>query len=158
MDARPCACPKAPQYESPIAPTHKNTKTRKALRPTLLAPSWPHSPQPRARHLRYSGCLRMARTTQPKGNSSHQFHPAVSSWFEHRFGEATEPPELGWPAIQKYENVLIAAPTSFATGAPPFLKIWSEPRDDFQWESRRACGNWLPQDWPRPMALTVCTS
>ncbi|MEE8349744.1 MAG: DEAD/DEAH box helicase [Acidobacteriota bacterium] len=53
--------------------------------------------------------------------SEHPFHPAVSSWFEHRFGEATEPQKLGWPAIQKGEHVLIAAPTGSGKTLAAFL-------------------------------------
>lgn len=63
----------------------------------------------------------MARTTHPKDSSEHRFHPAVSSWFEHRFGEATEPQKLGWPAIQTGEHVLIAAPTGSGKTLAAFL-------------------------------------
>ena len=39
------------------------------------------------------------------------FHPALSTWFKQRFGEATEPQKVGWPIIQKGDHVLIASPT-----------------------------------------------
>src|SRR5437764_8176221 len=39
------------------------------------------------------------------------FHPSVRTWFEARFGTATEPQALGWPRIQGGEHTLIAAPT-----------------------------------------------
>src|SRR5712671_7941160 len=40
-----------------------------------------------------------------------QFHPAVASWFEQKFGSPTEPQQQGWPAIQSGAHTLIAAPT-----------------------------------------------
>src|SRR5688500_2604350 len=39
------------------------------------------------------------------------FHPAVSSWFERRFGAATEPQARAWPEIHAGRHTLIAAPT-----------------------------------------------
>src|SRR6266700_3713919 len=42
---------------------------------------------------------------------SFQFHPAVASWFEQKFGSPTEPQQQGWPAIQSGGHTLIAAPT-----------------------------------------------
>ena len=63
----------------------------------------------------------MAPTTLSTNSSEYRFHPAVSGWFEHRFGEATEPQKLGWPAIQKGEHVLIAAPTGSGKTLAAFL-------------------------------------
>ena len=63
----------------------------------------------------------MAPTTLPTNSSEYRFHPAVSGWFEHRFGGATEPQKLGWPAIQKGEHVLIAAPTGSGKTLAAFL-------------------------------------
>lgn len=42
---------------------------------------------------------------------SFNFHPAVSRWFESRYGTATEPQEKGWPAIQSGKHTLISTPT-----------------------------------------------
>jgi ATP-dependent Lhr-like helicase len=63
----------------------------------------------------------MSGTTPPKDPLTHRFHPAVSGWFEQRFGEATEPQRLGWPAIQKGEHVLISAPTGSGKTLAAFL-------------------------------------
>ena len=63
----------------------------------------------------------MARTSSVQDPSTHRFHPAVAGWFEQRFGEATEPQKLGWPAIQKGEHVLIAAPTGSGKTLAAFL-------------------------------------
>ncbi|MCZ6877817.1 MAG: DEAD/DEAH box helicase [Acidobacteria bacterium] len=49
------------------------------------------------------------------------FHPAVSAWFQGRFGEATQPQKLGWPVIQKGDHVLIAAPTGSGKTLAAFL-------------------------------------
>jgi hypothetical protein len=40
-----------------------------------------------------------------------EFHPTIQRWFENRFGEATEPQRLGWPAIRSGKHTLISAPT-----------------------------------------------
>ncbi len=50
-----------------------------------------------------------------------QFQPVVQEWFRDRFGEPTEPQSLGWPAIQRGENVLIAAPTGSGKTLAAFL-------------------------------------
>ena len=50
-----------------------------------------------------------------------QFQPVVQEWFRDRFGEPTEPQRLGWPAIQKGENVLVAAPTGSGKTLAAFL-------------------------------------
>ena len=49
------------------------------------------------------------------------FHPAVSAWFQGRFGEASQPQKLGWPVIQKGDHVLIAAPTGSGKTLAAFL-------------------------------------
>ncbi len=49
------------------------------------------------------------------------FHPAISSWFERRFGDPTEPKKQGWPAIWAGENVLIGAPTRSGKTLTAFL-------------------------------------
>ncbi len=49
------------------------------------------------------------------------FHPAVSAWFQRRFGEASQPQKLGWPAIQKGDHVLIASPTGSGKTLAAFL-------------------------------------
>ena len=51
------------------------------------------------------------------------FHPAVRSWFEGRFGTATPAQEQAWPALKQGKNVLVAAPTGLhAEVAIPLLK------------------------------------
>jgi ATP-dependent helicase Lhr and Lhr-like helicase len=49
------------------------------------------------------------------------FHPLVSDWFRNRYGTASEPQELGWPAIHAGQNVLIAAPTGSGKTLAAFL-------------------------------------
>ena len=49
------------------------------------------------------------------------FQPVVQEWFRDRFGEPTEPQSRGWPAIQRGENVLIAAPTGSGKTLAAFL-------------------------------------
>src|SRR5688572_10971902 len=39
------------------------------------------------------------------------FHPTIGRWFEHRFGEPTEPQRRGWPHIRSGRSTLISAPT-----------------------------------------------
>ncbi len=51
-----------------------------------------------------------------------QFHPAVESWFEHKFGSPTEPQQRGWPAIQSGAHTcLSAAPTGSGKTLAAFL-------------------------------------
>jgi ATP-dependent helicase Lhr and Lhr-like helicase len=52
---------------------------------------------------------------------SFQFHPAVATWFERAFGTATEPQQLGWPAIQSGAHTLVAAPTGSGKTLAAFL-------------------------------------
>ena len=50
-----------------------------------------------------------------------QFHPAVRSWFETRFGAPTPPQVEGWPAIREGKATLIAAPTGSGKTLAAFL-------------------------------------
>src|SRR5437868_2889741 len=52
---------------------------------------------------------------------SYQFHPAVTRWFEQKFGSPTEPQVRGWPAIQSGRHVLISAPTGSGKTLAAFL-------------------------------------
>src|SRR5438445_11485791 len=49
------------------------------------------------------------------------FHPGVARWFESRFGSATDPQRLGWPAIQAGRHTLISAPTGSGKTLAAFL-------------------------------------
>ncbi len=49
------------------------------------------------------------------------FHPAVSSWFERRFGAPTDPQARAWPEIQAGRHTLIAAPTGSGKTLAAFL-------------------------------------
>jgi len=49
-------------------------------------------------------------------------HPAVRRWLEERFPDGPSPPQAsGWPAIQRRENTLIAAPTGSGKTLAAFL-------------------------------------
>ncbi len=50
-----------------------------------------------------------------------EFSPAVRSWFESNFGEATESQRNGWPAIARGEHSLIVAPTGSGKTLAAFL-------------------------------------
>jgi ATP-dependent Lhr-like helicase len=52
---------------------------------------------------------------------SFKFHPVIARWFEQKFGSATEPQRLGWPAIQAGADTLIAAPTGSGKTLAAFL-------------------------------------
>ncbi|HEU5115783.1 MAG TPA: DEAD/DEAH box helicase [Isosphaeraceae bacterium] len=62
------------------------------------------------------------------------FHPAVSVWFRHRFGEPTPPQRLGWPEIASKSNTLIFAPTGSGKTLAAFLAcldhLWRSPRTE----------------------------
>ena len=49
------------------------------------------------------------------------FHPAVRAWFARRFPRAHGGPGLGWPAIARGGDVLIAAPTGSGKTLAAFL-------------------------------------
>src|SRR5262245_5802712 len=49
------------------------------------------------------------------------FHPAVSAWFEKRFGVPTEPQARAWPEIRAGRHTLIAAPTGSGKTLAAFL-------------------------------------
>ena len=49
------------------------------------------------------------------------FHPAVASWFEKRFGAPTEPQARAWPEIKAGRHTLIAAPTGSGKTLAAFL-------------------------------------
>lgn len=51
----------------------------------------------------------------------NNFHPAVSAWFESAFDAPTAAQLRAWPAIQRGENVLIAAPTGSGKTLAAFL-------------------------------------
>jgi ATP-dependent Lhr-like helicase len=51
----------------------------------------------------------------------YTFHPAVATWFESAFAHPTEAQREAWPAIQRGENVLIAAPTGSGKTLAAFL-------------------------------------
>jgi ATP-dependent Lhr-like helicase len=50
-----------------------------------------------------------------------QFLPPVQRWFRARYGTPTPPQELGWPAIQRGEHVLILSPTGSGKTMAAFL-------------------------------------
>jgi ATP-dependent helicase Lhr and Lhr-like helicase len=56
-------------------------------------------------------------TAMPLAN----FHPAVASWFERRFGAPTEPQARAWPEIRAGRHTLIAAPTGSGKTLAAFL-------------------------------------
>jgi len=49
------------------------------------------------------------------------FHPAITKWFERRFGEPTLPQKQGWPLIGSGTNTLILAPTGSGKTLAAFL-------------------------------------
>jgi ATP-dependent Lhr-like helicase len=58
----------------------------------------------------------------PQSNASLEFfHPAIQNWFRETFTETTPPQKLGWPVIQRDENVLILAPTGSGKTLAAFL-------------------------------------
>jgi ATP-dependent helicase Lhr and Lhr-like helicase len=57
----------------------------------------------------------------PAMTADANFHPAVASWFEDRFGEPTIAQAKAWPAIRSGRNVLVAAPTGSGKTLAAFL-------------------------------------
>ncbi|MEA2769878.1 MAG: ATP-dependent helicase Lhr and Lhr-like helicase, partial [Acetobacteraceae bacterium] len=49
------------------------------------------------------------------------FHPAVTAWFDRRFGAPTPAQAKAWPAIQAGRHTLIAAPTGSGKTLAAFL-------------------------------------
>ncbi|ATB30959.1 DEAD/DEAH box helicase [Melittangium boletus] len=49
------------------------------------------------------------------------FHPVVQGWFSERLGEPSRPQVEGWPLIQDWRDVLIAAPTGSGKTLTAFL-------------------------------------
>ena len=45
----------------------------------------------------------------------HSFHPAVAAWFARTFTAATPAQAKAWPVIQAGRDVLVAAPTGYAS-------------------------------------------
>lgn len=57
----------------------------------------------------------------PLDNLRHDFHPAVSAWFDASFPAATEAQLRAWPAIQAGRATLVAAPTGSGKTLTAFL-------------------------------------
>src|SRR5207244_11236168 len=65
-----------------------------------------------------------ARLVETEGAEALElFHPAVRTWFERRFPHGpTQAQALGWPAIARGEDTLIAAPTGSGKTLSGFLR------------------------------------
>ena len=50
------------------------------------------------------------------------FHPVLMAWFKGTFGTPTPPQNLGWPAIDRGENILLLAPTGSGKTLAAFYK------------------------------------
>lgn len=63
--------------------------------------------------------------TQPfgedEGDVLSEFHPVVRDWFRRRFGQPTDAQRLGWRAIRRNKDVLLAAPTGSGKTLAAFL-------------------------------------
>jgi ATP-dependent helicase Lhr and Lhr-like helicase len=51
----------------------------------------------------------------------HDFHPAVSAWFQSAFPEPTAPQKAAWPSIRSGLHTLVAAPTGSGKTLTAFL-------------------------------------
>jgi ATP-dependent Lhr-like helicase len=61
---------------------------------------------------------------QPRGPSTmplHDFHPAVSAWFDATFPAPTAAQSAAWPAIRAGQHTLVAAPTGSGKTLTAFL-------------------------------------
>jgi ATP-dependent Lhr-like helicase len=62
------------------------------------------------------------------------FLPATAAWFSGHYGQPTPPQELGWPAIQRGEHVLILSPTGSGKTMAAFLwgidRVFHQLADD----------------------------
>ena len=68
------------------------------------------------------------------------FHPITQTWFEGRFGQPTDPQRMGWPAIARRENTLVAAPTGSGKTLTAFLVCIDELlRESIQGEMPDEC-------------------
>ena len=50
-----------------------------------------------------------------------QFHPIIADWFRGRYGEASPPQRMGWPAIAAGRHTLILAPTGSGKTLAAFM-------------------------------------
>lgn len=55
-------------------------------------------------------------------NVMELFHPIIREWFEKNIGEPSPPQIEGWLAVQRWENVLITAPTGAGKTLAAFLR------------------------------------
>ena len=58
------------------------------------------------------------------GASLDTFHPAVAEWFRRTFPAGPTPAQaLGWPAIARGEDTLLAAPTGISWRSIPSMPM-----------------------------------
>ena len=55
-----------------------------------------------------------------------EFHPVVQAWFDDTYHDATECQKQAWEAIQKRNDVLVAAPTGSGKTLAAFLAAIDE--------------------------------
>jgi len=70
------------------------------------------------------GSQRPSDAHRPAGLAS--FHPTVAAWFQERIGTPTAAQARAWPAIQRGEHVLVAAPTGSGKTLAAFLAALDE--------------------------------
>lgn len=56
-----------------------------------------------------------------EGDALDLFHPCIAAWFRKTFDRPTSAQRMGWPAIARGENALIAAPTGTGKTLSAFL-------------------------------------